>query len=146
MRSSAGILLFRRRDGLEVLLVHPGGPFWRHRDEGAWQIPKGLIEPHESPEAAARREVSEELGIALVEPLLALGSIRQAGGKRVEAFAAERDFDPDDRRCNLVEMEWPPRREFPGDRCRALVSHLRNEARDAHEPVAADRSPPRRDR
>ena len=109
MRSSAGILLFRRRDGLEVLLVHPGGPFWRHRDEGAWQIPKGLIEPHESPEAAARREVSEELGIALVEPLLALGSIRQAGGKKVEAFAAERDFDPDDLRCNLVEMEWPPR-------------------------------------
>lgn len=109
MESSAGVLFFRRREGLEVLLVHPGGPFWQQRDEGAWQIPKGLIEPDESPEAAARREVSEELGIALVEPLLALGPIRQAGGKKVQAFAAERDFDPDDLACNLVEMEWPPR-------------------------------------
>lgn len=109
MGTSAGILLYRYRDGLEVLLVHPGGPFWRHRDEGAWQIPKGLIEPDESPEVAARREVSEELGLSLVEPLLALGSIRQAGGKKVEAFAVERDFDPGHLTCNMIEMEWPLR-------------------------------------
>jgi predicted NUDIX family NTP pyrophosphohydrolase len=105
--TSAGILLFRRAPDPEVLLVHPGGPFWRRRDQGAWQIPKGVIEPGESAETAARREVAEELGIAIVEPLTPLGTLRQAGGKRVEAFALERDFDPATLRSNLVEIEWP---------------------------------------
>ena len=107
MPTSAGILLFRRRPGLEILLVHPGGPFWRHRDQGAWQIPKGLVEPGETAESAARREASEELGIALADPLVALGMIRQAGGKLVEAFAMEGDFDPATLSSNMVEIEWP---------------------------------------
>lgn len=107
MQTSAGILLFRRRPGLEVLLVHPGGPFWRRRDQGAWQIPKGLLAPGESAEASARREVAEELGIDIVEPLAPLGTLRQAGGKTVDAFALERDFDPSTLQSNAVELEWP---------------------------------------
>lgn len=117
MPTSAGILLFRRHPLLEILLVHPGGPFWRHRDQGAWQIPKGLVEPGETPEAAARREVAEELGIEVVGPLIALGSVRQTGGKVVHAFAVERDFDPAGLISNMVEIEWPPasgrRTRFP---------------------------------
>ncbi|WP_296613033.1 NUDIX domain-containing protein [Sphingomonas sp.] len=117
MPTSAGVLLFRRHRLLEILLVHPGGPFWRHRDQGAWQIPKGLVEPAETPEAAARREVAEELGIDVVGPLIALGSVRQAGGKIVHAFAVERDFDPAGLTSNMVEIEWPPasgqRTRFP---------------------------------
>jgi predicted NUDIX family NTP pyrophosphohydrolase len=116
MPTSAGILLFRRYP-LEILLVHPGGPFWRRRDQGAWQIPKGLVEPAETPEAAARREVTEELGIEVAGPLIALGSVRQAGGKIVHAFAVERDFDPAGLTSNMVEIEWPPasgrRTRFP---------------------------------
>lgn len=108
MSTSAGIILCRHRAGLEILLVHPGGPFWRHRDRGAWQIPKGLVEPGETPEAAARREVAEELGIAVTGPLIALGSIRQSGGKRVEAFGAECDVDPGEPKSNSIEIEWPP--------------------------------------
>ena len=108
MPTSAGVLLFRRQPLLEMLLVHPGGPFWRHRDQGAWQIPKGLLEPGESPEETARREVAEELGIEVVGPLIALGSVRQAGGKIVHAFAVERDFDPAGLTSNMVEIEWPP--------------------------------------
>ena len=108
---SAGVLLFRRTGGgaLEVLLVHPGGPFWRTKDRGAWQIPKGAIEPGEDPAMAARREVREELGVALEGPLLALGEIKQAGGKRVEAFAIEREMDAAAIVSNLFELEWPPR-------------------------------------
>jgi predicted NUDIX family NTP pyrophosphohydrolase len=107
MHSSAGILLFRHKGELEVLLVHPGGPFWRGRDEGAWMIPKGLIEPGETPELAARREVTEELGLTITEPLIDLGSFRQAGGKLVEAFAVERDWDPAALTSNAVTIEWP---------------------------------------
>ena len=107
---SAGILLFRRRDGaLEVLLAHPGGPFWARRDAGAWTIPKGLIEPGETAEAAARREFLEELGTAAAGALVALGSVRQRGGKHVEAFALEGDFDVATLRSNTFETEWPPR-------------------------------------
>src|SRR5580693_3528267 len=92
---SAGMLLYRRTSGeLEVLLVHPGGPFWRDKDVGAWQIPKGLIEPDESAAAAARRETEEELGIALAGDLKPLCRLRQAGGKRVEVFALAQDVDP----------------------------------------------------
>jgi predicted NUDIX family NTP pyrophosphohydrolase len=115
---SAGILLHRRRDGaLEVLLAHPGGPFWARRDDGAWTIPKGLIDAGETAEVAARREFLEELGIAAIGTLVALGSVRQRGGKHVEAFALEGDFDVAALVSNSFEIEWPPRsgqmRTFP---------------------------------
>lgn len=109
-RRSAGILLHRTSDDhLEVLLVHPGGPFWRNRDVGAWQIPKGLVEPGEDDEEAARREVGEELGVHVDGPLLPLGEIVQASGKTVVAFAAERDVDPATVVSNTIEIDWPPR-------------------------------------
>lgn len=109
-RSSAGILLFQQSDdGLVVLLAHPGGPFWRNRDDGAWSIPKGELAPGESAEAAARREFAEETGMTPEGNLLPLGAIRQRGGKQVEAFALEGDFDVEALRCNHFEMEWPPR-------------------------------------
>jgi predicted NUDIX family NTP pyrophosphohydrolase len=110
LRQSAGLLLYRPGiDGTEVLLVHPGGPLWRRKDVGAWQIPKGEIEPGEDEQAAARREVAEELGVEVTAALLPLGEVRQAGGKRVVAFAAVSDFDPDTLVSNVVEIEWPPR-------------------------------------
>ena len=113
-KHSAGILLFRR-DGaavLELLLVHPGGPFWKRRDDGAWSIPKGEVEPGEEPVGAALRELGEELGPAPeLEPgqLIELGSVRQRAGKVVEAWAAEADFDPAALASIEFEMEWPPR-------------------------------------
>lgn len=94
---------------LEVLLVHPGGPYWRRKDRGAWQIPKGAIDPAEEPDVAARREAAEEIGVRLVGELLALGEVRQAGGKQVVAFAARQDFDPAKLVSNTFEFEWPPR-------------------------------------
>lgn len=104
------MLLYRRGGaGVEVLLVHPGGPYWRKRDLGAWQIPKGLVEPGEEPAAAARREAEEELGVALAAIPAPLATIRQAGGKVVEAFALEQDLDPEAIRSNSFELEWPPR-------------------------------------
>jgi len=110
MPRSAGILLYRRRAGqLEVLLAHPGGPFWRHRDEGAWTIPKGLVDANESAEDAARREFREELGVECPGALVALGSVRQRSGKIVEAFAAEGDFEVEALASNTFELEWPPR-------------------------------------
>ena len=110
MKRSAGVLIWRRAGGaLEVLLVHPGGPFWRNRDRGAWQIPKGGIDDGEEPAAAARREVEEELGLVLEGALQPLDEIRQAGGKWVVAFALEHDFDPRHLRSNEFEVEWPPR-------------------------------------
>jgi predicted NUDIX family NTP pyrophosphohydrolase len=108
--SSAGILMYRvTGSALEVLLVHPGGPFWRNKDDGAWSIPKGEIEPGEKPEDVARREFFEELGCRLAGPLQPLGEIRQRGGKRVHAFAIKRDLDPETIKSNTFEMEWPPR-------------------------------------
>jgi predicted NUDIX family NTP pyrophosphohydrolase len=107
---SAGILLYRRRNGaLEVLLAHPGGPYWARRDDGAWTIPKGLIGAGETAEAAARREFFEELGTASAGTLIPLGSVRQRGGKHVEAFALEGDFDVATLSSNTFEAEWPPR-------------------------------------
>jgi len=107
---SAGILLYRAgADGLEVLLVHPGGPYWRNKDAGAWQIPKGLIEPGEDDEAAATREVAEELGTPIDATLTSLGEVRQARGKAVVAFAARMDLDPGAVVSNTVEIDWPPR-------------------------------------
>jgi predicted NUDIX family NTP pyrophosphohydrolase len=119
--TSAGILLHRRvGEVLEVLLVHPGGPYWAKKDEGAWSIPKGEIDEGEEPVACALRELGEELGSDLgvrVEDLTELGSIRQKGGKTVLCWAAPGEFDPAELRSITFTMEWPPRsgaeREFP---------------------------------
>jgi len=110
VKRSAGVLIWRRNGGaLEVLLVHPGGPFWRNRDQGAWQIPKGGIDEGEEPAAAALREVEEELGLVLEGELQPLDEIRQAGGKWVVAFSLEHDFDAEQIRSNEFEVEWPPK-------------------------------------
>jgi predicted NUDIX family NTP pyrophosphohydrolase len=111
-RRSAGILLHREgADGREVLLVHPGGPFWAKRDGGAWSIPKGEYTDDEDPEAAARREFAEELGSRLPESaeLRDLGEVKQKNGKVVVAYAAAGDLDTSTVHSNTFEMEWPPR-------------------------------------
>ena len=109
---SAGILAYRKgARGLEFLLVHAGGPFWRKKDNGAWSIPKGEIDAADAPEQVARREFAEELGpSASIGPLRALGEVRQRGGKRVIAFAGESHFDPAALTSNTFDIEWPPRR------------------------------------
>ena len=117
-RKSAGLLLFRHSEaGLEVLLVHPGGPLWARKDEGAWSIPKGEMEEGEDPLAAARREFAEETGATPEGEFLPLHPVKQAGGKLVYAWAVRSDFDPAGLRCNTFPMEWPPRsgrrQEFP---------------------------------
>jgi predicted NUDIX family NTP pyrophosphohydrolase len=120
---SAGLLLFRHRGGRpEVLLAHPGGPFWANRDAGAWTVPKGLAEPGEDLLAAARREFAEETGLRPEGPFLPLGSVRQKAGKTVHAWACEGDADPAALASNTMWAEWPPgsgrRVEFPEvDRC-----------------------------
>jgi predicted NUDIX family NTP pyrophosphohydrolase len=110
-RTSAGILLWRRRSGgLEVLLAHPGGPFWARKDHGHWTVPKGEIEPDEELEDVARREFAEETGHAVPDgALIELGEIKQKSGKRVVAWAAQGDLDPEAAVSNTYEMEWPPR-------------------------------------
>lgn len=134
MKESAGILLFRvvassaaappgdrRGEGIELLLAHPGGPFWAKRDLGAWSIPKGECEEGEEPRECALRELGEELGAAApvlaADSLIDLGAVRQKAGKVVHAWAAEADFDPAALRSDSFEIEWPPRsgsrREFP---------------------------------
>ena len=115
---SAGILLYRRRPGgPEVLLVHPGGPYWARKDDGAWSIPKGLIGPHEAPLAAALREFAEETGHVPTGTCRLVGDFRQPGGKVVTVFALAGDLDLATFRSNSFTMEWPPRSgrmaEFP---------------------------------
>jgi predicted NUDIX family NTP pyrophosphohydrolase len=133
-RRSAGILLYRERaarstDGaempgaeareqaIEVLLVHPGGPFWARKDAGAWSIPKGEYDAAEEPLAAARREFAEETGMRLEGEALALGAFRQSSAKIVDVWAIEGDFDPATLKSNTFALEWPPRsgriREVP---------------------------------
>lgn len=111
MKESAGLLLYQlRADRVEVLLVHPGGPFWRHKDVAAWSIPKGEISDGESAIDAARREFAEELGQRPPESTFAsLGTARQAGGKLVHAWAVEGAFDVTGLRSTSFELEWPPR-------------------------------------
>lgn len=112
-KQSGGILLFRNRANPELLLVHPGGPFWAKKDRGAWTIPKGELDEGEDAQECALRELGEELGPAAPSPsleeLIELGSIRQKSGKTVHAWAAEADFDPAQLNSNSFELEWPPR-------------------------------------
>jgi predicted NUDIX family NTP pyrophosphohydrolase len=117
-RKSAGLLPFRETSGrLEVLLVHPGGPFWAKKDEGAWSIPKGEFEEGEDPLAAARREFEEETGFRAEGEAIPLEPLRQPGGKLVYAWAVRQDLDPSGIRSNTFTMEWPPKsgryQEFP---------------------------------
>jgi predicted NUDIX family NTP pyrophosphohydrolase len=109
-KRSAGILLYRRRAaGFEVLLVHPGGPFWAKKDAGAWSIPKGEYSEGEDPLAVARREFIEETGARLEGECLLLGEVVQPGRKVVTGFALEGDLDPATLRSNAFELEWPPK-------------------------------------
>ena len=131
---SAGLLLYRRAAaGVEVLLVHPGGPYWARKDAGSWSVPKGLLNAGEEPLQAARREFREETGFEPpASPALDLGVYRQPSGKRLHVWASEGDCDPGALRSNLFEMEWPPgsgrRQSFPEvdrggwfDEARALI-------------------------
>ena len=118
-RASAGLLAYRQQDGkVEVLLVHPGGPFWQKRDDGAWSIPKGELAENETGLDVARREFQEELGVpAPAGEVAALGTVRQAGGKVVEGWAVRGDLDVTRTTSNTFEVEWPPRsgrmQQFP---------------------------------
>jgi predicted NUDIX family NTP pyrophosphohydrolase len=107
---SAGLLMYRRRpEGLEVFLAHPGGPFFRNKDDGAWSIPKGEVDGEEDLLSAAKREFEEETGLVPTSPLIALSPIKQKSGKTVHAWAFEGDCDPAKIVSNSFELEWPPR-------------------------------------
>ena len=107
-KKSAGILMYRRRQhGLEVFLVHPGGPFWAKKDEGAWSIPKGEFEEEEDPLDAAKRELTEETGLVVGGEFVKLQPVKQPSGKIVHTFAIEGDYDPALVRSNTFTMEWP---------------------------------------
>ncbi|MBV9875420.1 MAG: NUDIX domain-containing protein [Verrucomicrobia bacterium] len=118
---SAGLLMYRGRTAprpsLEVLLTHPGGPFWKNKDDGAWMIPKGEVEEGEELLAAAIREFTEETGLVPIEPFLGLGQVKHKSGKTVHAWAFQGDCDPAQIRSNTFELEWPPKsgrkQEFP---------------------------------
>lgn len=120
---TAGLLMYRRRDGrLQVLLAHPGGPFWANKDAGAWSIPKGLPEPDEDEFSAACREFAEETGVSPQAPFIQLHSVKQKGGKTIHAWAWEGDADAGAMQSNTCVIEWPPRSgrqvEIPEvDRC-----------------------------
>jgi predicted NUDIX family NTP pyrophosphohydrolase len=109
-KQSAGLLMIRSvRDGLEVFLAHPGGPFWSKKDEGSWTLPKGEYAEDEEPLTAARREFTEETGFLTSGPFRELGSVRQKSGKIVHAWAFQGDCDPSHLVSNTCEIEWPPR-------------------------------------
>lgn len=118
IKKSAGILLFRKKNGsIQIFLVHPGGPFWKNKDEGAWSIPKGEFTDEEDPLTAAKREFKEEVGISISGTFLELTPIKQKSGKIVYAWAVENDIDIIEINSNYFEMEWPPRskqlKQFP---------------------------------
>jgi len=117
-KTSAGLILYRMQSGkLEVLLVHPGGPFWGKKDEGAWFVPKGELNVGEEPLAGAKREFEEETGLKPEGEFLALGSVKQKSGKTIVAWAFEGDCDPSSIKSNTFTIEWPPKsgrqQEFP---------------------------------
>ncbi len=117
-KESAGLLMYRSRGGeLEFLLVHPGGPFWKNKDSGAWTVPKGEIQPGEDPLLAARREFEEELGFKPEGDFMPLTPVKQKSGKLVRAWAFAGDCDPAACKSNTFQLEWPPRsgrlQEFP---------------------------------
>jgi predicted NUDIX family NTP pyrophosphohydrolase len=116
-KRSAGLLLFRGSTHLELFLVHPGGPFWARKDDGAWSLPKGEYSDPERPLEAAKREFQEETGITVDGDFLPLGELRQPGGKLITAWALEKDVDPNLVESNLFSMEWPPKsgktQQFP---------------------------------
>jgi predicted NUDIX family NTP pyrophosphohydrolase len=116
-QTSAGLLAFRRKDGIEVLLAHPGGPFWAKKDNGVWTIPKGLAEPGAGLFDTAQREFAEETNLRPHGAFIALAPVRQNSGKLVYAWAVEADLDLDSFASNTFEIEWPPRsgrrRSFP---------------------------------
>ena len=154
-RNSAGILLWKREQhSMLVLLVHPGGPFWKNKDAGAWSIPKGEYGDDEAPLAAAKREFAEELGRLPAGEVTPLGEIRQKAGKVVTAFALEGDFDCASFKCNSFEIEWPPksgkRASFPEidqaqwfaiDEARRKINPAQAELIDRLEAVLATSSP-----
>ena len=110
MKTSAGLLMYRSPpEGLQVLLAHPGGPLWARKDLGVWSVPKGEVDAGEDPLQAARREFQEETGLLPDGEFVSLGEVRQKSGKRVLAWAFPGAFDPTALRCNLFELEWPPR-------------------------------------
>lgn len=153
---SAGIVLYRRGPaGLEVLLAHPGGPFWARRDEGAWTIPKGVVDEGEDHLAAARREFAEETGARLDGPFVSLGSVRQKAGKTVHAWACEGDLDAASVVSNVARMEWPPRSGkwitypevdrcewFAPDEARRRINAAQAELVDRLEAALAGDAPP----
>src|SRR2546421_1188703 len=109
-RISSGLLMYRRRpEGVQVLLVHPGGPFWKNKDDGAWSIPKGEVCEGEDLLVCAKREFQEETGVEPIGSFVALDAIKQKGGKIVHAFAVEGDLDPAKIHSNTFTIEWPPR-------------------------------------
>ena len=109
-KQSAGILLYRKAShGLQVFLVHPGGPFFKNKDEGSWSVPKGEYLPDEDPLKAAKREFQEETGHEITGDFIALNAIKQKGGKTVLAWAVEGSIDPGNIKSNTFEIEWPPR-------------------------------------
>lgn len=156
MKQSAGLLIHRERAGkVEVFLVHPGGPFWAKKDDGAWSIPKGEFVAGEDPLAVARRELHEETGLEVDGEFVKLETIRQAGGKLVTAFAVRADFDVGEIRSNTFEMEWPPRsgrrQQFPEvDRAawftleEARVKILKSQVALLDQLAASRRQEPRR--
>jgi predicted NUDIX family NTP pyrophosphohydrolase len=117
MMTSAGLLMFRKKNGIEVFLVHPGGPLWSKKDLGAWSIPKGLLEQEEDALEAAKREFLEETGFIAEGRFIPLSAVKLKSGKVVQAWAVEGDSNPAAIKSNLFSMEWPPHsgktREFP---------------------------------
>jgi predicted NUDIX family NTP pyrophosphohydrolase len=144
-KKSAGIVLYRQiSSNLEVMLVHPGGPFWAKKDEGAWSIPKGEFEEGEEPLQAAKREFEEETGFAVTGDFVPLSPLRQRGGKVVYAWAVEGDFDVSNLKSNTFTLEWPPgsgrSKEFPEvDRaCWFPLEEARRRILTAQEPFLSE--------
>jgi predicted NUDIX family NTP pyrophosphohydrolase len=138
---SAGLLMYRKADNeLEVLLVHPGGPYWKRKDDGSWTFPRGEIEPEEDLLAAAAREFSEETGLHPHAPFLSLGEVKLRSGKTVHAWAFEGSIDPKSIRSNRFEIEWPPKsgryQQFPEvDRAEFFkIAEAERKIRTAEQP------------